>query len=84
MIVRAFAHPAKRLSRNLPSPAGGRGAGGEGSRDRRGDSKPTAATARPHPNPFLEGEGTSQMGSMCVVTIQGGRGPRGHATLFRC
>jgi len=53
----------KGLFHRLPSPASGRGAGGEGGCDRRTFSRSIATTSSSPPSPLPEGEGTSGMGS---------------------
>ncbi len=58
---------------SLPSPAGGRGAGGEGA------SKPDQASGAPHPHPLPVGEGVSLHAQVLVL----GAGPGGYTAAFR-
>jgi len=48
---------AKSLSQDLPSPASGRGAGGEGGHDPRESARSMATTTSPHPDPLPKGSG---------------------------
>jgi len=62
--ILVFSDRGTRQDSNLPSPVCGRGAGGEGGRERFESSRstPMSQTACPHPNPLPEGEGTCGAG----------------------